>query len=222
MPAPLVQLDRSGFPMLWVEPVEAYLHFVPVTKIQMEIFLCEAPNPEFGDDWYADLLNRNGRVSPRNIKGDNYWQAFVTGILPQEAEAYADWCSEEGGEYALPSHEQWLKAYEYLKAQPIQEAFWKNLDTLTPRAQLLLDKLTGLVEPQYQKSKRPSYLADQMFMRYGVMEWVSLPRGEWGGLGKTDSRFRATLFDPDSGVPEKPHIPIRRMNHYGLRLLKRN
>ena len=61
-------LDKAGFPMIWVDkPLSAYIHWLPVTKIQFELFMCDSPSSDLSDAWYREVLSLNPRVSPKNV-----------------------------------------------------------------------------------------------------------------------------------------------------------
>ena len=51
--------DRTGFPMIWIEPIEAWLHVLPFTKIQLEYFLVDTNETNFDHKWYKNRLNEN-------------------------------------------------------------------------------------------------------------------------------------------------------------------
>lgn len=215
--------DATGFPMVWVDSIDAYLHWIPVTKIQVEYFLCAAPDPYFDAKWYDEILYLNPRVSPKNIRSHNYWNAFLSGIMPEEVQRFARWCGEG---YSIPSLQEWFSAYEILKRLPAQPpTVIDQMDRLTDRVRLLLTNLdsasrTALAEADYERT-----LADQMFLRMGVMEWVECRdhRSRWGGMGETAPRFHGSLFSPDYGQASNPNNPDKdRLYYYGFRLLWRD
>jgi hypothetical protein len=220
-------LDRAGFPMILVEPKSGsepvYVHWLPITKIQFEIFMCEMPSIDFSDTWYKEILKLNPRISPKNATKKNYWNLFITGLRPAEAEAYANWAIADEGELTLPTLDDWNSIYQYLKTQPpLVDPFVKL--KLSERIKLLISKVDSIVENLYKSAKFPYSLADQMLMRYGVMEWVQYEsRGQdWAGMGQTDAGLQSMLRNPDSGVPEIPkNIETNRFHYYGFRLVKR-
>ena len=79
--------DRTGFPLIAVPSVGVEVQLLPVTKIQFECFLAE-PN-DFGDAWYEEVLTFNPRISYRQFMADTRERLFITGILPEEALAFA-------------------------------------------------------------------------------------------------------------------------------------
>jgi len=218
-----IELDKAGFPMVWVESVSSYVHWIPVTKIQFEIFMCDLPNKDFNDSWYRELLSLNKRISPKNITKKDYWQLFITGIKPSEAESYANWCASDGNEYKIPTLEEWNDIYKSLKEQPISKDLFSKIK-LSTRTELLISKLDGIVQSLYKTAGVSYSLADQMLMRYGVMEWVQHEsrRQDWAGMGQTDAGLQSMLRTADSGTPETPkNVNENRFHYYGFRLLRR-
>lgn len=223
-----IQLDQVGFPLIWIESLNAYMHWLPVTKIQFEYFLCAEPDPQFDAQWYETLLKLNPRVSPQNLTNNNYWGALLSGILPAEAGHYARWC---GTGYALPTLDEWRKAYNFLKTQPVQPQEILNQmkqqysQKLSERVLRLLTQLETIQPRIWRDAElKPTSLADQMLMRMGVLEWVESNelRNHWGGMGQTHARFHGSMFTPDHGQPSRPNDPENvRLHHYGFRLLWR-
>lgn len=222
------ELDRTGFPMLWVESVDAYVHWLPVTKVQFEYFLCAEPDSQFDANWYDTILQINARVSPNSISPRNYWGAFMTGLLPQEVSRFASWC---GAGYAIPTLEEWNRIYRYLKAYEPRSGTEidglskrAELQPMPPRVQRLLSRLNDISAPLHREVENQFTLVDQMFMRFGVLEWVESNdlRNRWGGMGQTHSDFHGGFFTPEHGQPSRPTDPEgMRLHHYGFRLLRR-
>jgi hypothetical protein len=217
------ELDRTGFPMVWVEAINSYMSWLPITKIQFEYFLCAASDSHFNANWYDNILYLNPRVSPKNIRATNYWNAILTGIMPDEVQRFARWCGEG---YSIPTLEEWFTAYKTLKALPPEPpGLIDNVGNLRERTRLVLSNLesanrTALIEVDYDRT-----LADQMLMRMGVMEWVECrdQRARWGGMGSTASRLHGNLFTPDYGQPSLPTNPDKdRLHYYGFRLIRRD
>lgn len=215
------KLDPTGYPLVWISAIDAYVGWLPVTKIQFEYFLCAQPDNRFDADWYEKVLALNPRISPHQIRPKNYWQAFMTGIVPSEAESFVDWC---GDDYRLPTLEEWFDIYEALKLQPpAGPEIVGQMGALSERAAELIRRVTEssdsvLTEAGYQKT-----MADSLLMRLGVMEWVEHRRDgmEWGGMGETPSSFHGSLFTPDNGSPSVPHHPEERLYYYGMRIIYR-
>lgn len=212
--------DKTGFPMIWVNEIGAYVHWLPVTKVQFEYFLCDTPGAQFDEQWYNVILGLNGRVTPRRATRNDYWQLFLTGVLPSEAGRFAEWC---GDDYRLPTLEEWNRMFRAGKALPSIDDLFLG-EGLNERARTIVTKLDEITKGIYRSNMRQRSLADQMLMRLGVMEWVNYEnRGQrWGGMGQTDSNFQSMMRTPDAGTPEMPKEPEQhRLKYYGFRLLRR-
>ena len=208
--------------MIWVEEIEAYLHYLPVTKIQFELFLCETVDTDFDADWYQRVCQLNPRVTPSGVRSGNYWNSFLTGILPDEARRFARWCGEE---YAIPRLETWFTAYKALKRREPETYDWtRQLPDSTDRCRVLLSELEKASTAAIRDVGYERTLADQMLLRLGVLEWVEEPQEQirWGGMGELLPAFHGLLFTPDHGQPARPsHADTDRLDHYGFRLLRR-
>jgi hypothetical protein len=215
-------LDRAGFPMFLVEAVGSYLHWVPLTKVQLETYLCGRPPAPAHEPWYESLLRLNGRCPPQLIGPENYWQAFATGLKPAECQAFADWNGELAEDsFALPGKSEWLTAYKSLKQLPPLPRAELDALQLRPRVRRLLLRLED-ASARAHGAKRT--LADQMLLRGGVMEWVHCQdrRGDWGAFGRPHPRFHTTVDEMDLGQPSFPvSADNLRLPSHGLRLFRR-
>lgn len=215
-------LDRAGFPMLWIEDIGAYMHWLPVTKIQFETFMCSQPESSFDERWYDEILSLNKRISPTAVTARNYWQSFLTGLTPDEAQRYASWC---GDDFSLPTKDDWYDAYKALQNVPaVQLDFADEMQNISPRARPLLKSLDSSnknVAKRLNIADRT--LALQMFMRYGVLEWVETPnmRSTWGGMGEPLRDFHNLVISVDRGQVNNPINLENRMFYYGCRLIRR-
>ncbi len=214
----------TGFPMIRVDAIDAYIHWIPVTKIQFERFMCAEPSSDFDEAWYDTIRALNPRVSPQDIRPTNYWNAFLTGLTPLEAERFAQWCGEG---YAVPTRDEWYTAYRALRQMPPHmdiSAALAGMAGPTERARLLIERLDASGRAASSEIGYDRMRADQMLMRLGVMEWVECPdeRTGWGGLGETPVRFHGSLDTPEYGQPSLPTNPtMQRLAHFGFRLVWR-
>ena len=64
---PLKITDPVGFPMIWIEEIGAFMHWLPVTKIQFEKFVASSSGGFFDDAWYRRILDLNPRVATAKI-----------------------------------------------------------------------------------------------------------------------------------------------------------
>ncbi|MBZ0274577.1 MAG: TIR domain-containing protein [Anaerolineae bacterium] len=218
-------LDSTGFPMIRVPTTSFYIHWMPVTKVQIEHFLTSVKDATFDSVWYSELLALNPRVTVGNINNRNYWNAITTGILPREARSYAAWC---GPEYDMPTAEEWYFAFQLFNDLPqptttlIEHV--ASLEGINFRAGLLVKKLgKSLVSAKH--FDEVIAIADQMMMRFGVMEYVyeDNQRNTFVGYGETNRSFFASLYSSSMGAPQRLVDPYggARIAHYGFRLIKR-
>lgn len=220
--APFRLDERTHFPMIWVDAIDAYLQWLPVTKVQFEYFLCEVNDSQFDEGWYDEILSLNSRISPGAIRPSNYWRALMTGILPSEAQRFARWC---GPDYALPTLEEWMVAYRALQQKPLVDIqAILSLTKLNPRARVLVQRLDSAPQQALTQLRYNRTPAEQMLLRLGVLEWVECrsQAKAWGGIGETNTSFHSALFSPEAGQPRLPRDPeSERLYYYGFRLLWR-
>ena len=183
------KLDSCGFPMLWISRINAYIHWIPLTKIQCEYFLTSTPDDHFNVDWYEYLLSLNPRTSIGNIRTFNYWNAFLTGITPDELIHLARWFGEG---YDVPTAGDWFLVYEELSKRPAAyPTIFDEMSISNERIRLILNRLDTTSKLLFERFSLKRTLADQMFLRFGVMEWVRLAIAstQCGVMGQTIREF---------------------------------
>jgi hypothetical protein len=203
--------------MIRVGETATCLQWLPVTKIQFEHFLSDAHDRHFNAKWYEEVLSLNPRVTPRKITPDNYWNAFLSGVSPAEAQRFAFWC---GDGYRLATSEEWSRAYQILSSMPVVDLGQAGiLEDLPPRERDLVVHMEAAAEEAAHRSGYERTLADQMLMRLGVLEWVSIDDG-WGALGEAFPGFCGNLMSPGTGTPLRPREPEKvRLPCFGFRLI---
>ncbi len=216
-------IDKTGFPMVWINDLNAYIHFLPVTKVQFEYFICDEPRRRFDEEWYNMVIDHNPRVTPHSIRSDNYAQAFMTAVTPDEVQLFTDWC---GSSYSFPTREQWFTAYKALEGKPAItiDDHWISTHRVRERAGIILQRLDREMSALLSRSTERK-LADQTMMRGGIFEWVfdERERPPWVGMGKPHSSFVSGFFSLEQGTPTfKPRNPeTDRLFQIGFRLLKK-
>lgn len=165
--------DPAGFPMVWIEEIGAFIHWLPVTKIQFEKFMASTADPRFDDAWYRQVLALNPRVAIPEIDPKNYWNAILTGLLPEEALRFAAWCGEG---YSIPTLKEWQTAYAALVALPEDPGEFPDL--LEGSGDLVRSALTRIEAASVAATRpgRQRTRADRMLMRLGVLEWIPAAR----------------------------------------------
>lgn len=207
----LWDIDRSGFPLIYVEPLNAFVHLFPVAKAQFEQFLWQHNPLQWGDDRYQELLALNPRTAPAELSESPYEGLFLTGITPDEILPFARWL---GRGYGLLTVEEWQTMRRWL-AQQQSSTIPPGLGDrgLAYLARSLWQSLVARIQPQTMQ--------ELALMVGGLLEWVSTstPHGsskEYFGMGQPRPAFFHTLKDADT--PQRPISVNRRMRYFGFRL----
>lgn len=201
----LITTDRTGFPLIAVEEAGVEVHLLPITKIQFHDFVV-APTL-VNQPRYEEMLALNPEVSPEDFTEENREQLFVTGVLPEEAIAFARWLGEG---FHLPTVREWRDILAALRRVP------------PPRHNMLVDAVEGPAQIILTKFKEQIHIrtmADFTLMRGGLVEWVRRDK-ELVGLGVPRPQFHPNLWDPL--VNEIKPINIDgRVPYFGFRLVRR-
>lgn len=190
-----LELDKTGFPIIQT-PSRTWLHLLPVTKVQFELYLWQAQPLEFNAARYARATappDGNPRVAVTEITRVNEFGIYMTGITRREAEAFAAWMSENARPCRIPTVEQWRKNYAWLQDTDFKQDLWPKilaLPNLASRAHTLLRNLHNFCDRLHGPG------LDAMAVRRGVLEYVG---GGLMGIPHADSG-RATF------VVEKPVV----------------
>lgn len=214
-----VHLDPTGFPLIWAPEIGLYVHALPVTKMQFEHFLCDATDGHFDDRWYAEILRLNPRVSARRIWSGNYWNAFLSGILPAEAERFASWC---GPGYRLLRTSEWHHLYRALEKQSTTLGETGLLADLAPHHRELIVQVERAVEEACAQTGDRCHMTERTLVRLGVIEWTALEGPNpnlWAGLGEPHPSFCGNLFVPaERDLVQPADGETRRLATFGFRL----
>jgi hypothetical protein len=216
--------DPAGFPMVWVEAIAAWMHWLPVTKAEFERFLAATGRAAGGTGiagWYDHLLAMNPPVAPARVHGENYRHALLTGIVPREAQRFAAWLGEG---FTLPTLDEWLRAWSALSALPADRGLPATLARgLAEPARTLVLRFENALAASAGRARHGRTLADQMLLRGGVLEWVEQPGppARWVGIGEPSRQARALPVSPERGpvVPDRPEA--FRSYLFGCRLIRR-
>lgn len=212
-------LDPTGWPMVFVPPINAWLGCLPITKIQFEHFLMGTMQPQYDRSMYDQALQMSRRITAAEITKDNYHWAPMSAVTPTEANDYAHWMEHRGDSIhcRLPTQEEWLTVWKHFKSGPSQSvARSVRQEGLKPppRATHLLERLDVAVF----ESPRPPALLDDFLMRNGIREWVLRSDGNYGGAGEPHNEFGFGFVDGGSDV-SRPRHTEERQRGYGFRLL---
>jgi len=212
----LIVTDPTGFPMIHVPSINAWLGWLPVTMIQLETFLCEQPEPRFNTSWYRALEHAESRVTPQQITSDILYRAFVTQLTPADIQRYCQWLTEKDKcEYRLPTSGEWVSAYRDL------ERTQKTPDPLSEvqseRTRILLTNVDSAIRQKLRIEKLSETIPLRMLMGSVVRElsmkndqYVSHGREQWTEDNK-----------PDRTEPDAVSKPYGRVSGLGFRLLRK-
>lgn len=225
-----VSLDSTGFPMIKIPGTQLFMSWLPVTKIQFEHFLCDTY--QYDEAWYNVILtDYTPRISPAQIRIADYWNLFMTGVLPSEAIRFANWM---GRDYRLPTAHEWKTALTALaQYSDDSEHITAVLNAADPdgkraineRAALMIRRLDEITPSDANMLTGGRKLCDQMLMRLGVVEFVyeNDQHNSFAGWGKPNSRFFGSTFNPlndNRPIQFVNRTEPQRMRHVGFRLVR--
>ena len=186
------------------------MHLFPVAKPQFEAFLAAAPaSPARRDAWYGGLLALNPRLSPWSGSLASYEQMFITGLLPEDVQAFA---AHLGPGFRIPDVESWRTAFRWLAEQELSIPPARLEYEMVPAARRIWQGLLAAL--------RPRTLLDLSLMQGGVLEWATAADGHFVALGKPRDAFDPNYRDPLRDRPWEPTTPIRRSKRFGMRLIR--
>lgn len=198
--------DKTGFPLVPVLSAGVEVQLLPVCKVQFERYLAETR--AHGDAWYDSLLALNPRTSYRRFTTEERERIFLTGLLPEEVEGFAQWL---GDGYRVPTISEWRLVYSALGREQAGPA----LAEFTARngnhpAGVLLARLAQLTGART--------LLDLSLMNGGVVEWVR-KEFDWVGVGAPRPNFMPNLWNPLNDEL-KPLRNGTRLPYFGCRLVR--
>lgn len=201
----LFSFDRTNFPLIAIERVGIEVHLLPITKWQFEQFL--ADSGVVYRSRYEEMLALNAAVEPALFSVDEPEPLFVSGVLPDEALAFARWLGEG---YDLPTRKEWRTIYNILRT------------TGLPRHGLTSDLVEGVAGELLDKFAAHPHvhtMLDVALMGRGLVEWVR-HETKLIGLGAPRPEFHPNLWDPSSNEVH-PINPDERVFYFGFRLVRR-
>lgn len=201
----LLIFDKTDFPLLVVGDVGVEVHLLPITKAQFEPFA--AASPLLKPQRYAEMLALNPATPPEDFTADNREQLFVSGVLPEEALAFARWL---GKGFDLPTVEEWRAIVTALKRE------------LPPRQRVLTDAVEGQARAILHRLEEQTHIRsmlDYTLMRNGLVEWVRHQK-TFVGLGQPRPSFHPNLWEPLAHTIN-PIDTRERLPYFGFRLVRR-
>ena len=208
------KIDSSGYPLVFVEPLEAYVHLFPVTKQQFERFITSRRQGGMDDKWYEEIDALNPRVSYRSLDIHTPERLFMTGVSTDEAQSFSRWL---GRHYSLLSADDWKKCYDWFKEQQDQPAPFLPLN-LAERLSTDAVAIWDIIEAQLLDQHKQINLWNLSLMKQGILEWVIELPGTYYGLGDPATVKSMRKFsDPLRLLGAEP----RRHKNLGFRLRTR-
>ena len=201
----LITSDRTGFPLIAVEEAGVEVHLLPITKIQFHHFVV-APTL-VNEARYQEMLAVTPATTPQGFTAASREQLFVSGVLPEEAIAFARWLGEG---FDLPTVKEWRDVLAAMRRTP------------PPRRNLLVEAVEGPARVILKKFKEQLHIrsmADFALMRGGLVEWVRGDK-ELVGLGLPRPEFHPNLWDPLVNEIKPIHLD-ERVPYFGFRLVRR-
>jgi hypothetical protein len=196
------RVDRSGFPLRYMRPLGGFFQFFPVAKSLFERYLVSPDCKDWDDARYEKVLETNPRSSWADAPRAEVSRLLLSGILPDEAEAFAEWA---GLGARLLSADEWLRCCDDLEQQPVEDP----PPGLSVDAMAMWDCIVD--------SLNPANLLALSLMDRGTRELVRQSPGmHYGALGSPVDPSRTTNRDPRQCI-DMPPSPSRRLG-CGIRL----
>ncbi len=201
----LISFDKTNFPLIAIESAAIEVHLLPITKWQFKQFMAESKAVKFKA--YKKMLDLNPTISPDTFPVDERERLFITGLLPKEGRAFAQWL---GQGFDFPTIKEWRAIYDTLRVTSIPYDGALS-STISGPAGQIVTKL----------SKQLDFysMLDLSLMNGGLVEWVWQDK-EMVGLGAPRPTFHPNLWDPFSHEV-KPLRSDERLPYFGLRLVRR-
>ena len=177
----LISFDRTDSPMIVVEGVGVETHLLPITKWQFKQFVDDGG--QVSKQAYQAMLDLNPAISAKEFKLDTQEGAFISGILANEALAFAEWLGEG---YDLPTVEEWHAIYLALKRMPLPQY---NIST-----ELVDGPLSTILDEVTDRVNTISML-DLALMERCLVEWATRDKTPVG-VGAPRLQFYPNLWDP--------------------------
>ena len=202
----LFEFDKTGFPLIPLFDLGSYVQLLPVTKKQFETFVEEDPR------WVTAYAAACSQHPEREPKDDLFLESlFITGVLPEEIHAFADWLTPEGAApFRILDTDTWREVYRQI-----------DLFRCTPEEildQCEVTEVRDMLQHIYTL-REPHTLLDMSLMRKGLIEWVKEDE-TYAGLGTPRREFWATtLADPLEDIVFPVHMQ-RRVRTFGFRLIR--
>lgn len=165
--------EKTRFPLISVPGTNYEFAWLPLTKIQVEYFLCQTPDSQFDRSWYQECLKGSPRVTMEQLGFDTVRHVFMGNLLFQEARILSRYW---GRDFDLPTMEEWRKALVAFDQVEARDDFIEEIvamPDLHPRARLLLHRVEQILKDEPRpRSRSTRFLSHQLLMRSGIAEYA--------------------------------------------------
>ncbi|HVB24386.1 MAG TPA: hypothetical protein VNG51_20780 [Ktedonobacteraceae bacterium] len=223
----LVKVEpKTRFPLVVVPETNYALAWLPVTKIQIEYFLCETMDSQFDRRWYLERLKHSPRVTTEELTIDTIRQTFMTHLLFHEARTLSGWW---GRDTDLPTLAEWRKALDIFDQVAAHDDFVEEVAAmpgLHPHARFLLRRVEQILSSRsYSHTAQTRLFSHQLLMRSGILEYVYKDEHRdscvaCGSLQRFSERVRP--FEESFITQLRSADTGERIQHLGFRLIVRN
>lgn len=205
--------DRTNFPLIKIDPLNTYIHVLPVTKIQFERFLSDPYASPDSQEYTSSIIELNPRIPPNDFNADEAWKIFATALLPDEINRFTNWL---GPSYRLPTRQEWITTKEWLE-HINADAFQIEISKLNEMNILANTLIRKIYEVYSAKSA-----LDVCMQLNTIMEWTkdALDSKQLALIGAPDRRLFSSLDRTDYLSPMYPINYSKRITYAGFRLLK--
>lgn len=205
--------DRTNFPLLKIDPLNKFIHVLPVTKIQFERFLSDPDASPDSQEYILSITKLNPRISTSNFNADEAWKIFATALLPDEIARFTNWL---GPTYRLPTRQEWITTKEWLE-NINANIFHEEISR--PNGMNIFAK--NIIHKIYEVFSVKSML-DVCMLLNTIMEWTkeSIDPKQLALIGIPDHRLFSSLDHTDYLSPMPPINYSKRIAYAGFRLLK--
>lgn len=204
----MLVLDATTFPALRLPGVGLDVGLLPVTRAQFDYFLGEPSG--FPADVLAELTQASPRATWRRVSADRPEGVFLTAVRPDEAERFAAWL---GDGWRLPTPDEWRACDAAARRLGTEVGVYRQAaddPRVHPAARALIEWAVG---------RGPPSAARAGLWDGGLLEWVALPGGGHGLLGRPRPGLIALVLNPQAHDPVRPTTPARHPA-FGARLVR--
>ena len=225
------EVDATGYPLIWIEPLRCFMHLFPVSRPQYERYMAANLHLGYDDRYYQEILQLRSRASCFSRESAPFGQLLMTGVTIEEALSFGKWL---GQDFTRFSAVDWQICYDWLakRAAPLFStglksrlsrdawALWEIIERRhkgLSSSEFTIYQADGGMSYWERPEDRPQYLslADLSLHNGGILEWVTERPGSYCGLGDPQNQEYMRR-------PSDPLYPQEsRLKDLGFRLCRR-